>query len=110
TEKARERTESLPYVPFLLFTVGQVQVPITEAKLYDRGIERAQVICGIFEFTAASIEYGRSIYVLEDRIARSIRDDRDGMVVKLTDGKLSNTSGFIHEHEKGIDRLVTLVG
>jgi hypothetical protein len=109
-EIERDTIEKRRYVAFILFAVGQVQVPVTKVKLYDRGIERAQIISGIFDFTAASIDYVRSIYVLEDRIAKSIRDDRDGMVVKLKDGKLSNTHGFVQEYEKEIDRLVALAG
>ena len=105
----RDSIEKRRHIAFILFTLGQVHRPTTpDKKLYDKGIERAQVVSGLYEFTNASIEYVRAIQVLEDRVAASIRADREGWPV-LRDKKDVRTPGFIDEYELEVDRLVKLV-
>ncbi len=105
----RDSVEKRKCIAFIFFTVGQVQNPITQKKLYDKGVERAQVICGIYEFTNASIDYVRTQRVLEERIAEAVKNDRQGWILTLPDKTRTRTPGFIDQYEREVDRLIKVV-
>lgn len=107
----RDSVEKRQKIAFILFALGQVKVPTLNRKLYPRGEERAQVVCGMREATNASIYYVRSLRTLEERIAESIVADRQGYVTTLKDkqDQLTRTNGFIDAYENEVDRLVKIV-
>ncbi len=101
----RSSIEKRHKIAFILFTLSQVTVPNIERKLYERGIERAQVVSGLYEFTNASIYYVRALRVLEERITSSIYADRQGVIAGLK----GNAASFTAEYELEIDRLAKIV-
>ena len=103
----RDSVEKRQVIAFLLFTLGQVQKPILGEPLYKKGVERAQTICGLHEFTNASIHYVVTLRTLEARIVEAVKADRDGEMAMLKDGPWQ-LPGFAAEHEGEIDRLVRL--
>jgi hypothetical protein len=75
----RDSIEKRQKIAFIMFTLSQVTVPTLEKKpLFPKGIERAQIVCGLYEFTTASIHYVRALRVLEERITYSVAGDRQG--------------------------------
>ena len=104
----RHGVEKRQIIAFILFTVGHVQVPITNERLIAKGIERAQVISGIYENTNASIRFVESLRTMQDRVEEAVVADRQGYVINNA-GKLTRTDGFIDEYEDWIDRLVKIV-
>src|SRR5260370_22544106 len=104
----RDSIEKRQKIAFIMFTLSQVTVPTLEKKpLYPKGIERAQIVCGLYEFTNSSIHYVRALRVLEDRIISAVNADRQGYVTAAQEKKgLTRTIGFIDEYEDEIDRLV----
>jgi hypothetical protein len=109
----RSSVEKRQAIGFILFTLGQVALPaLPDKKLYPKGIERAQTVSGLVEFTNASIHYVSAMRVLEERIVASIKADREGWATELKDkpGQITRTSGFIDEYEEEINRLVGIVG
>jgi hypothetical protein len=108
----RSSVEKRQAIGFILFTLSQVALPtLPDKKLYPKGIERAQVVSGLYEFTSASIHYVSAMRVLEERIVGSIKADREGWVTELKDkpGQFTRTDGAIDQYESGIDRLVKMV-
>jgi hypothetical protein len=107
----RDSVERRQKIAFIMFTLSQTSVPVLEKRpLFPKGIERAQIVCGLYEFTNSSIYYVRSLRILEERIVTAVRADRQGLVAELKDkaGQLTNTNGFTREYENEIDRLVTI--
>ena len=104
----RDSIEKRKHVAFILFTISQAQKPLVGSKLVDKAIERAQVVSGLYEFTNASLDYVYAIRVLEGRVAKMIREDREGIPV-MHKGKLVRTPGQIDEIELVIDRIVNIV-
>jgi hypothetical protein len=75
----RDSIEKRQQIAFIMFTLSQVTVPTLDKKpLYPKGIERAQVVCGLYQFTTASIHYVRALRVLEERIMNSVVGERQG--------------------------------
>jgi hypothetical protein len=75
----RDSIEKRQQIAFIMFTLSQVTVPVLDKKpLYPKGIERAQVVCGLYQFTTASIHYVRALRVLEERIMNSVVGERQG--------------------------------
>ncbi len=107
----RSGVEKRQIIGFILFTVGHVQIPITNERLIPNGVERAQVVSGIYENTNASIRFVEALRVLQDRIAEAAVADRQGYIIpdKKNPGKITRTEGFIDEYEDWIDRLVKIV-
>jgi hypothetical protein len=107
--KTRDAIEKRKHIGFILFTLGQVNKPLIGAKLFDKGVERAQVVCGLNEFTNASLAYVNTIDVLDGRIARAAEASRQGWLVVPKDGKQEiRTPGFIDIYELEVDRLVKI--
>jgi hypothetical protein len=104
----RDTAEKRRKIGFILFTLGQVEKPGLNEKLIKKGVERAQTISGLFEFTNATIDFVITVRVLEGRLAKAIRNDRDGETFKK-DGALTRNEGFIDLYEQEINRLVALV-
>lgn len=102
----RGSVEKRQKIGFLLFTLGHVSVPALDKKLYPKGIERAQVVSGLYEFTSSSVRYVQTLQVLETRIVEAIKADRGGYMLA---GDKGSTAGFAAEYELEIDRLVKLV-
>ncbi len=101
----RGSVEKRQKIGFILFTLAHVSVPTLDTKLYPKGIERAQVVCGIYEFTSSSIRYVQALQILEERIVEAIKADRGGYALA---GDKGSTDGFAREFELEIDRLVKL--
>ena len=104
----RDSVEKRHKIAFILFTISHTSVPTLDRKLIAKGVERAQVISGLHEFTDASINHVRSVRTLEERMVATVIADRQGHVATLKD-KLGTTPGFIADYDAEIDRLVKLV-
>ena len=104
----RDSIEKRQKIAFIMFTLSQVTVPTLDKKpLYPKGVERAQIVCGLYEFTNSSICYVRALRVLEDRIISAVTADRQGYVTAAKQKQgMTRTIGFIDEYEAEIDRLV----
>lgn len=105
--KTRDAIEKRKHIGFILFTLSQVQKPLLGAKLFDKGVERAQVICGLYEFTNASLAYVYTIDVLDGRIARAAEASRQGRLYGNVK-ELQRTPGFIDLYELEVDRLIKI--
>jgi hypothetical protein len=109
----RDNNERRQVIGYILFTLGQVQIPTTKESLLPKGLDRAQVVSGLNEFTSASIQYVFAQRVLQHRIAEAIRIDREGWILTYKDkgGKedLSRTHGFIDKYEAEVQRLIRIV-
>ena len=111
----RDSVEKRHTIAFILFTISQISVPTLDRKLIPTGVQRAQVISGLHEFTDASIHYVRSVRDLEVRMVAAVIADRQGQVATVKDkldklkDKLTTTPGFIAGYDEEIDRLVKLV-
>ena len=106
----RDSIEKRQTIAFVLCAVAHVQVPVLGDFLYPKGVERAQVLCGLREFTTATIHYVPILRVIEDRRERQIRDHRQGYVVDVRNKpETTMTKGYIDEHNAVIDELVDLV-
>jgi hypothetical protein len=107
----RTSVEKRRKISFILFALSQVSVPTLEKKLYDKGLERAQMVCGLYECTSAMVYYTRTQRVLQERYESAIKADRDGTLTLVKDGKfvaMPSLGGFPAEFEELINRLVTL--
>jgi hypothetical protein len=102
--KTRDAIEKRKHIGFILFTLGQTHKPLLNTPLFDKGVERAQVISGLYDFTNASIEYVWTMARLEERVAQTIKTDRDGWMT--LDKK--RTPGYIDKIEQEIDNLVKI--
>jgi hypothetical protein len=108
-------------IGFIMFALSQVRVAPLEKKvdnkiephyLIDKGLERAQVVCGFSEATSAMIRYPFTVAVLQERQAQAIRAERDGYLHALKGGQptdLTVTIGFARLHDNEVDRLVKIV-
>jgi hypothetical protein len=105
----RDTVEKRHKIAFVLFTLSQIEKPGLNEKLIKKGVERAQTISGLYEFTNATIDFVKTVRILEDRLAQAIKDDRDGATVKPEKGPITRNDGFIDLYEAEIDRLVRLV-
>jgi HPt (histidine-containing phosphotransfer) domain-containing protein len=105
----RDSVEKRQKIAFILFTLAQVQIPTLDKKLYAKGVERAQTVSGLYEFTNASIAYVQAMRVLEQRMEQRINEDRDGRPFTDKDAKLTRTSGIIDYQPAQIDRMQRLV-
>ena len=105
----RDSVEKRQKIAFLMFTLSQVEKPTLNEKLYKRGVERAQTICGLHEVTNAAIHYVRTLRILEDRIASNIKSAREGDTFTSKTG-ITRTEGFGDKFEAEVDRLVNIAG
>ncbi len=108
----RDSIEKRQMIAFILFTLGQVQAPALDKKLYAKGIERAQTVSGLYEFTNASIAYVETMRVLEQRMEQRVNEDRDGrtFTAKVEDKLVQmRTSGIIDYQPGQIDRMQRIV-
>jgi hypothetical protein len=104
----RDNIERRQVIAFTLFTLGQAQVPTLNKALFPKGLDRAQVVSGINDFTSASVRYVLAMQTLQKRIADAINADRDGVVLSVK-GSLTRTNGFITEYEAEVQRLIGIV-
>jgi len=100
----RDSVEKRHKIAFILFTLSQVEKPTLNEKLIKKGVERAQTISGLYEFTNATLEFVKTVPILEERLIQAVKDDRGGPTFKAT-----RNEGFIDQYEFEIDRLVGLV-
>ena len=107
----RDNLEKRQYSAFILFTLAHVQVPILDKKLYAKGIEQAQTVSGLYEFTNASVAYVQALRSLERRMEERVAIERDGYIHASKQDKsvMTRTNGFIDEQPAQIDRTVRLV-
>ena len=78
----RDDVEKRHNVAFLLVTLSQIKVPELKEMLMPKGFERAQAVCGSFEFAIAAANYARTLPILEGRILAAIEADHEGYLVK----------------------------
>jgi hypothetical protein len=105
----RDNNERRHVIAYILFTHGQVQTPTLKEYLIPKGLDRAQVVSGLNEFTSASVQYVIAQRILQQRIAEAIRVDREGWILTLKDkGEISRTNGFIDEYEAEVQRLIRI--
>jgi hypothetical protein len=104
----RDSIEKRQKIAFILFTLAHVQIPMLDKKLFAKGIERAQTVSGLYEFTNASIAYVQALRTLEQRMESRIAAERDGLTFGPKD-KTMRTSGFIDQQPGQIDRMQRLV-
>jgi hypothetical protein len=104
----RDSVEKRQKIAFILFTLAHVQVPVLDKKLYAKGIERAQTVSGLYEFTNASIAYVPAQRILEQRMAARVIAAREGNTFGAP-GKEMRTSGIIDEQAAQIDRMLRQV-
>ena len=62
----RDSVEKRRKIAFILFTLGQVEKPGLNEKLVKKGVERAQTISGLYEFTNATIDFVKAVRVLDE--------------------------------------------
>ncbi|MBI2807407.1 MAG: hypothetical protein HYX68_20690 [Planctomycetes bacterium] len=122
--RIKKSVEKRQTVGFIMFAIGQTRVPLAMEKekdkdgkdvlvakaLYPKGIQRAQVVCGLNEFTNSSIRYVQALHVLDERIKDAIVADREGYrhIMKNDPTKMARTMGFAASFELEIDRLVKI--
>jgi hypothetical protein len=104
----RDSVEKRQKIGFILFALSQVQIPVLDKKLYPKGIERAQTVSGLYEFTNASIAYVQTMRIHEQRMAARVAEDRDGRTFGPPAAPL-RTPGIIDEQPAQIDRMLRLV-
>ncbi|HZZ81179.1 MAG TPA: hypothetical protein VFE62_21935 [Gemmataceae bacterium] len=104
----RNSVEKRQQVAFILFDLAHVQVPMLDKKLYAKGIERAQTVSGLYEFTNASLAYVGTLRRLEQSLAARITANRDGNTFGPP-GKEMNGPGFLSERRNKVDRLHRIV-
>jgi hypothetical protein len=96
-------------IAMLMFAIGQVQVPTLDRKLYPKGIERAQVVCGLQEVTSAMIFYSQAWGILKARQVEAVRVDRQGYSTIMPDEQtLASTGGYIDSYHAQVDDLVDI--
>lgn len=106
-EPKRDDIEKRHAIGFLLFSVARLKAP-DSTPLVVSGLERAQVVSGLYEFAQAAANYVRTLHVLEGRMLEAIAGDRDGYLVvdKADPSKvLGRTNAFMDEHATDIQRL-----
>jgi hypothetical protein len=120
TPQERDSVEKRQKIAFILFTLAHVQIPLLDKKLYAKGIERAQTVSGLYEFTNASIAFVQAQRILEQRRESRIVESRDGntfpasekgILVKDDKGNAipMRTEGIIDQQPAQIDRLQRIV-
>jgi hypothetical protein len=87
-------------IAFLMVALARVKVPESKELLLSKGEDRAQIICGLYEFAQAAANYVRTLHVLENRVLNAIEVDREGYVVAS-----GRTPAFVEEHAGEIERL-----
>lgn len=88
-------------IAFLMVTLSQLKAPDAKTPLIDKLFERAQVVCGLYEFTQAAANYPRTLNVLRDRVVYAIEVDRDGYLAKGP----TTVIGFRNNLGASIERL-----
>jgi hypothetical protein len=106
--KARDDANKRHAVAFLLVTVARLRPPESSEPVVAKGLERAQVISGFYEFAQAAANYVRALRVLEQRVLYAIEVDTSGFVVhdKADPTKVTGrTDGFVAQVNADIARL-----
>jgi hypothetical protein len=104
----RDTIEKRQTIAFLLFTLSQVGVPALDKQLlYSNGVERAQIVCGLHEFTNASIHYVHALRVLEERVRNSVVGDREGHPHVLVELLKLTPEEFIGRFDKDNDKKLS---
>ena len=101
-QQQRDDAEKRHNIAFLLTTLSRVKVPESKEMLVPKGYERAQVVCGSFEYAIAATNYARTLPVLEKRILELIERDREGYVVEKGQ---SRAGGFVASHKDYINLM-----
>jgi hypothetical protein len=104
----RDSVEKRQQIGFLLFTLSQLRGPNGE-PLVAKGLERAQAVCGLHELAMAAQNYAHTLGVLEERVLKAIRQDREGIVATMKDGKITQSASFIDRQNAEVVRLKEVV-
>jgi len=104
----RDSLEKRRTIGFILFALGQINVPTLGTKLYPAGVERAQIISGLFEFTNANIYYVRAQRIMQERMIQAIVAHRDGQVIEKEGQPTVRTPNVATEYGAEVERLVKL--
>jgi hypothetical protein len=105
---ARDDSEKRQTIAFLMVALSRVKVPQTNEPLLPKGLERTQVVCGMFEFAVAAANYVRTLPVLEGRILAAIEAEREGYLVER-DKVFSRAGGFREDHAAEVARIKKVV-
>ncbi len=106
--KPRDDIQKRHAIAFLLFDLARLKAPGAKEMLLPRYFERAQVVCGMYEFTQAAANYVRCLRVLDDRVVHAIEVDREGYIVQGKDLTRTDT-GFVQRHGAEIRDMKKLV-
>lgn len=111
-DQKQDDVEKRHSIAFLLFSVARLKAPDAKEPLFDKGLERAQVVSGLYEFAQAAANYVRTLRVLEKRVLNAIESDREGDLVRDKDDPakvVTRTAGFMDKHAADIVRLKKVV-
>jgi hypothetical protein len=103
-----DSVEKRQRVGFLLFALSQVRIPLTAVLLYPKGLERAQLVSGVYDLATAAQNYVRTLLVLQERVMTALTNDREGYIA-LKKEKLIRSAGFADRYDTEIERLKTKV-
>jgi hypothetical protein len=102
----RDQVEKRHNIAFLMVTLSRIKVPESKEMLIPKGFERAQVVCGYFEYAIAAANYARTLPILEKRILEAIEHDREGYLAETAKGPSpTRVGGFVTAHAELIDRM-----
>jgi hypothetical protein len=105
--RAKDDIEKRHQIAFLLVAASQLRAPEAKAPLFENQFRRAQVVCGLFEFTQAAANYPRTLDVLRNRVLHAIEVDRTGYLVKKEGDKepTGTLVGFVNNLNADIENL-----
>jgi hypothetical protein len=103
--KPRDDIEKRHAIAFLMVALSQLKVPGATEPLFPKGLERAQVINGLYEFTQAAANYPRTLQALNNRVLDVIVTERDGYLLTSGKGLTRTETGFTEQHSAEIERL-----
>jgi hypothetical protein len=92
--KERDDIEKRHSIAFLMVALSQLKAPAQKEPLMPKLFERAQLVCGLYEFAQAAANYTRTLRFLEQRVLNYIEWDREGYVVRDKEGKVIGRTEF----------------
>lgn len=89
---------------FLLVSVAYARNHLTpldkeeNPQLYPNGLKRAQLISGLYDFTAAAKAYNDALRKWEERVLAAIALDRDGFYIQTKNNEIRRSDSFAEKH------------
>lgn len=94
-------------VAYLLFAIANLQKP-DGTPLYPKGLDRAQTVVGLYEYSLAAQAYTKAMAGWGSRVFDLIADDREGSQV-VVKGEPVRTPGFVDQYPELVENLRNLV-